>query len=132
MPRWQPLVIAAPRVARRKQKPLLARIRCDASFDAVAHSIMDAEDRFAGQVHEFRHEGRLIYAWHQSVTSVYVEVPAPELRAKDVVCQFSSRTLVLGLRGNTPYVQVRVCVADFAPAASLARRLALLTCPLPP
>lgn len=79
---------------------------------------MDAEERFApGQVHEFRHGDRLVYTWHQSVSSVYVQVPAPGMRAKDVVCQFSSRALVLGLKGNAPYMQVLVsppALSDFS------------------
>jgi hypothetical protein len=79
---------------------------------------MDAEERFApAQVHEIRHGDRLVYTWHQSVSSVYVQVPAPGMRAKDVVCQFSSRALVLGLKGNAPYMQVLVsppALSDFS------------------
>ena len=68
----------------------------------------DAEDQFAGPRHEFVHGGRLIYAWHQSVSAVYVEVPTPPgVRARDVACEFSPRQLVLGLAGNPPYVKAR-------------------------
>jgi hypothetical protein len=69
----------------------------------------DEEDRFSGPRHAFVHGGRLIYTWHQSVSTVYAEVPTPAgVRARDVACEFSPRQLVLGLAGNPPYVKARI------------------------
>lgn len=68
----------------------------------------DAEEQFSGPKHLFEHGGRLIYAWYQSVSTVYVEVPTPAgVRARDVACDFSPQQLVLGLAGNPPYVKAR-------------------------
>ncbi len=65
-------------------------------------------DTFAHERHEFWHEGRLIYAWHQSLEAVHVVAAAPPgVRARNVRCDFTATHLVLGLKGNPPYLEAR-------------------------
>ena len=77
--------------------------------------------------HEFRHDGRLVYTWDQTLSDVnmYVEVP-PGVRAKDLFCEIKHQSISLGLKPNPPYLQARAvfAAAVVASCASFLARIA--------
>ena len=56
--------------------------------------------------HAFRHEGRVVYEWEQTIEEVclFVQVPAG-VRARDLGVSIAAREVSVGIRGNPPYLQ---------------------------
>eukprot|EP00633_Aureoumbra_lagunensis_P008530 CAMPEP_0197322490 /NCGR_PEP_ID=MMETSP0891-20130614/69934_1 /TAXON_ID=44058 ORGANISM="Aureoumbra lagunensis, Strain CCMP1510" /NCGR_SAMPLE_ID=MMETSP0891 /ASSEMBLY_ACC=CAM_ASM_000534 /LENGTH=198 /DNA_ID=CAMNT_0042814913 /DNA_START=26 /DNA_END=622 /DNA_ORIENTATION=+ len=55
--------------------------------------------------YEFRHDGRLIYEWDQSLDEVNIYVkPPPGIAADMIECEIKPRRIRLGLRGNPPFL----------------------------
>lgn len=57
--------------------------------------------------HRFQHEGRTVYEWEQtfSEVSLFIEVP-PGVRAKQLEVIIGHRHLLVGIKGNPPYLDV--------------------------
>ena len=54
---------------------------------------------------EYKHEGRTIYEWYQSLEEVHVFItPPPGVAAKMIDCKISATQLTLGLKGNPPFM----------------------------
>lgn len=62
--------------------------------------------------HQYTHQGRVIYEWNQSLEEVnlFIEVP-PGVSAKQLEVEVTGTQLKIGLKGNPPYLDVRLtCV----------------------
>ena len=59
--------------------------------------------------HAFRHEGRVVYEWDQTLEEVnmYVEVP-PGVTAKVLAVRIDTDEVAIGIRGNPPYLEHRL------------------------
>ena len=57
----------------------------------------------------YMYQGRKIYEWEQSLEEVhcYIE-PPPGVTAKMIDCKITSNRLTLGIKGNPPFIDVRV------------------------
>ena len=54
---------------------------------------------------EYKHEGRTIYEWHQSLEEVHVFIaPPPGVTAKMIDCKIMATQLTLGIKGNPPFM----------------------------
>ena len=54
---------------------------------------------------EYKHEGRTIYEWHQSLEEVHVYIaPPPGVTAKMIDCKILPTQLTLGIKGNPPFM----------------------------
>jgi len=57
----------------------------------------------------FRLAGDLIYEWDQQLEEVNIYIPLPEsLPTKLLYCTIKPKHLELGVKGNPPYLNVRV------------------------
>ncbi|MES1916283.1 MAG: hypothetical protein MHM6MM_008115 [Cercozoa sp. M6MM] len=57
-------------------------------------------------MHEFRHEGRLIYKWEQSLDEVMVYfVPPPQVTASQFDIRIERHSLSVGLKGAAPFLR---------------------------
>ena len=57
----------------------------------------------------FVHKGAEIYQWEQTLEDVVVYITAPpNVRAAAIECKLSSGHVRLGLRGNPPFLNVRL------------------------
>ena len=55
--------------------------------------------------YQFKHEGRLIYEWDQSLEDVNIYVkPPPGVTADIIFCDLKPGHMQLGLRGNPPFL----------------------------
>ena len=84
---------------------------------------MCAEALAPSERHAYKHNGRLIYEWDQTLTEVnlYIQVP-PGVRAKNLTVDIKSTHLSVGIKGNPPYLDVSVwepCLAHCTAASSL-------------
>ena len=53
--------------------------------------------------------GRTIYEWEQSLDEVLVYIDVPEgVRASQLRCDITSHQLTVGIKGNPPFLSVRV------------------------
>ena len=69
---------------------------------------MCAEALAPSERHKFTHNGRLIYEWDQTLTEVNIYVPIPAgVKAKDLAIDIQSTHLKIGIKGNSPYLDVR-------------------------
>ena len=59
--------------------------------------------------HAFRHEGRVVYEWDQTLEEVnmYVEGP-PGVTAKVLAVRIDTDEVAIGIRGNPPYLEHRL------------------------
>ena len=54
---------------------------------------------------EYKHEGRTIYEWHQSLEEVHVYIaPPPGVTAKMIDCKITATQLTLGIKSNPPFM----------------------------
>ena len=54
---------------------------------------------------EYKHEGRTIYEWYQSLEEVHVFIaPPPGVTAKMIDCKIMATQLTLGIKGNPPFI----------------------------
>lgn len=61
------------------------------------------------QRHEFKHGGRVIYAWEQDLSEVQIDIPLPPgATKKDLVVTITGDQLTVGLKGVPPYLDVGV------------------------
>ncbi|XP_024398923.1 uncharacterized protein [Physcomitrium patens] len=71
---------------------------------------MAAEKLAPTERHRFEHDGDLIYEWDQQLEEVNIYIPLPErLPTKLLYCTIKPKHLELGVKGNPPYLNVRVC-----------------------
>jgi hypothetical protein len=55
----------------------------------------------------FEHEGLLIYEWEQDIEQVDMFIqPPPGVTAKMINCVISEKHLVVGIKGNPPFIDV--------------------------
>ena len=73
--------------------------------------------------HQFRHDGRVIYEWNQTLheLNIYVQAP-PGVRAKQLAVTITSSHLSISVAGNPPYLNVSA-----GPRASCRTRAAQLS-----
>ena len=55
--------------------------------------------------HAFKHEGRVVYEWDQTLEdlNLYVRVP-PGVSAKQLDVKIATGSVAIGIRGNPPYM----------------------------
>ena len=55
--------------------------------------------------YQFKHEGRVVYEWEQSLEDVNIYVTPPPGVVPDMIdCKFAPNKLTLGIRGNPPFL----------------------------
>jgi len=55
--------------------------------------------------HQFFHNGQLIYEWDQELDTINIYIkPPPGVTARHIQCEISPQKLVLGLKGNPPFI----------------------------
>ncbi|CAG9462509.1 unnamed protein product [Pedinophyceae sp. YPF-701] len=66
---------------------------------------MAAAEKVASAMHEFRHQGRVVYRWRQTVeeVEVFLDTP-PGVRAAHLDVSIKPRHLTIGIKGNPPYL----------------------------
>lgn len=56
----------------------------------------------------FKHGDRTVYEWEQGYEEINVYIQPPSgITAKDLACKISVGHLLLGIKGNPPYLDVR-------------------------
>lgn len=54
--------------------------------------------------YEFRHDGKLIYEWEQTLDEVNIYVKPPPVTSDMIECKFKPSRVTVGLRGNPPFI----------------------------
>ena len=73
--------------------------------DAAREAEHGAMDKIEYKRLEYKHEGRTIYEWYQSLEEVHVFIsPPPGVTAKMIDCKIMSTQLTLGIKGNPPFI----------------------------
>ncbi|EFA83334.1 hypothetical protein PPL_04127 [Heterostelium album PN500] len=62
-------------------------------------------EKFKAIRRKFEYQGRTIYEWDQTLEEVNIYIEVPEgVSSKMIACQITSNKLILGIRGNPPFI----------------------------
>ena len=73
--------------------------------DRVQDRVLGVMDKIEYKRLEYKHEGRTIYEWYQSLEEVHVFIsPPPGVTSKMIDCKIMSTQLTIGIKGNPPFI----------------------------
>ncbi|KAN0028022.1 hypothetical protein ACTFIV_009849 [Dictyostelium citrinum] len=62
-------------------------------------------EKFKYNRRKFEYQGRTIYEWDQSIEEINIYIqPPPGLTSKMVACEITPTQLILGIKGNPPFI----------------------------
>ncbi|EAL61475.1 hypothetical protein DDB_G0291890 [Dictyostelium discoideum AX4] len=66
-------------------------------------------EKFKQNRRKFEYQGRTIYEWDQSIEEINIYIqPPPGLTSKMVACEITPTQLILGIKGNPPFINVNI------------------------